>query len=446
MHKRCKYRYSIVTLEDRLVKIALGLLVICTSILLTQIPDIAVGVPAAPVVAGPEGLLHGGADGDNVGANTLYRPEDLLQFRSSGHVIGFTPQRMYIVGMGYSLIEKFAGTTGVTPVKGTNEQVRYSDLWPGISLSYETREDGIAESIYQLKPGADVSDIHLTYNSVVTVTEEGSLNFAPSTGMGQFSMTPPRAWQELEGKTVPVAVSYVQHDDQSIGFRVGVYDVCHPLIIDPIYQWHTFYGSGSEDYGDAIAVDANGNIYVTGHSDATWNGPGGFVQPLPKHGHSGSADIVVLKLNSNGLYQWHTFYGSADYESGKSITVDKSGNVYVTGRSGATWNGPGGEPPKNEYSGGSTDALVLKLNSSGNYQWHTFYGSDSRDGGLGVAADGSRNVYIAGYSDASWKSPEGQNPKNGYSGGTDIVILKLADPSFPWSMFRPAIDQGGQEP
>ena len=82
----------------------------------------------------------------------------------------------------------------------------------------------------------------------------------------------------------------------------------------------------------------------------------------------------MLKLNSSGAYQWHTFYGSRGYDGGSGIAVDGSGNVYVTGYSNATWNGPAGSSPLHAYSG-DDDIFVLKLNSSGAYQWHTFYGS-----------------------------------------------------------------------
>ena len=79
---------------------------------------------------------------------------------------------------------------------------------------------------------------------------------------------------------------------------------------------HTFYGwadsdynsSADSDYAIALAVDAGGNVYVAGQSGGTWYGPAG---QDPIHAYSGGGDIFVLKLNSSGAYQWHTFYGSA---------------------------------------------------------------------------------------------------------------------------------------
>ena len=167
-------------------------------------------------------------------------------------------------------------------------------------------------------------------------------------------------------------------------------------------------GRLDSDFGNSIAVDTSGNIYVTGYSIATWG--------TPLNPHSGNSDIVVLKLNSSGVYQWHTFYGSASDDWGVGIVVDTSGNMYVTGNSRATWG-----TPLNPHNA-NWDIMVLKLNSSGTYQWHTFYGSDAYDYGNSIAVDTNGNVYVTGYGNATWGSPI-----NPYIGNYDIVVLKLAE-------------------
>jgi hypothetical protein len=73
------------------------------------------------------------------------------------------------------------------------------------------------------------------------------------------------------------------------------------LTIDPNYIWHTFYGSDAEDVGYGIAVDASGNVYITGYGLATWQGDGG-ANPLHPHSQDGNNDIVALKLRSTPLW------------------------------------------------------------------------------------------------------------------------------------------------
>ena len=138
--------------------------------------------------------------------------------------------------------------------------------------------------------------------------------------------------------------------------------------------------------------------------------------------------IFVLKLDSSGAYQWHTFYGSSNADVTSqlmAIATDESGNVYVTGDSAATWNGPAGQSPLHAHSGFLRDIFVLKLSSSGSYQWHTFYGSGGNDWGYGIATDGSGNVYVTGFS----TQPGTARPERARSmltvGRRDIFVLKL---------------------
>jgi hypothetical protein len=193
------------------------------------------------------------------------------------------------------------------------------------------------------------------------------------------------------------------------------------------YQWHTFYGSDSGNDGAwGIAVDSSGNAYVTGYSSVNWNGPAG--QPA-LNGVSGNSNdnIFILKLDGSGVYQWHTFYGSGianDYAY--SLAIDSSSHIYVTGYSGASWNGPAGQAPLN--SSGDIYPLnifVLKLDSGGSYQWHTFYGSGSYDLAQRIIIDSRDNVYVRGYSWASWNGSADQSPLNAFNGDKDIFILKL---------------------
>ena len=204
------------------------------------------------------------------------------------------------------------------------------------------------------------------------------------------------------------------------------------------YQWHTFYGRFySDDRGYGIAIDKSASVVVSGYGSASWDGPNGS-PPL----HTGSStDAFVLKLSPAGAYEWHTFYGSGDPWVRNGTALDGSGNVYITGVSGASWGGPAGQLPLHPYSG-DDDAFVLKLSSAGAYQWHTFYGGSDDDRGLGLAIDGSGSVYVTGDSYASWDGPSGHPPLHPYSGSwTDAFVLKLSPAgAYEWHTFYGSSD------
>lgn len=208
------------------------------------------------------------------------------------------------------------------------------------------------------------------------------------------------------------------------------------------YQWHGLYGSDGDDYGYGIAVSANGSCHVTGVSDSSWVGPRGV---LPKNPHRGSNEAIVIKLSNTGAYQWHTFHGTSGYEIGYSIAVDKGGSVYVAGSSGG-WKGPGDIAPLNPYAGGGGDIMIFKLDTAGTYQWHTFHGSlSSNEYGRGIALDPAGSIYVTGLNGSRWKGPGGAEPLNPFAGASDIVVVKLSNAgTYQWHTFHgcPGWDEG----
>jgi hypothetical protein len=377
------------------------------------------------------GCIEDTADAD-IGGNNQSLPlqNDLLQFKAGSHIMGFKPDKVYLVNMSGFLSVEFLGAShillktaanasqlkeDITSPQGGNtlanlHRVEYAGLWDGITLRYDATTDGIAESSYIVQAGADVSDVQLRYNGATELQQDGSLKIQLPAGQGYITESRPVAWQILDGQKMPVQVAY-EIKDGTIGFKTGTYSKEHELIIDPTYQWHTFHGSANYEIGYGIAVDTSGNVYITGRSNDTWGNPvNGFTG-------NNTSDIVVVKLDSAGVYQWHTFHGSTGGDEGRDIAVDGSGNIYVTGWSLYTWGGP-----LNAHSGWH-DIVILKLNSSGTLVWHTFQGSAGDDEGLGIAVDDtSGNSYVTGFSSGTWGSPLNAYSNNSSS---NIVVLKL---------------------
>ncbi|OGD18703.1 MAG: hypothetical protein A2W03_08930 [Candidatus Aminicenantes bacterium RBG_16_63_16] len=188
-----------------------------------------------------------------------------------------------------------------------------------------------------------------------------------------------------------------------------------------VFGPHTFLGGSDGDKGNGIAVDSSGNIYVTGTSYAAWG--------TPVRAFAGTREAFVAKLDATGALQWNTFLGSANYDYGYAIAVDKNGNVYVLGTSSATWGAP-----VNPYSGNS-DAFVAKLNGSGALQWNTFLGQTGIEWASAIALDASGNPYISGSSDDTWGSPV-----NAFAGGRDGFVAKLdTSGALQWNTFLGSI-------
>jgi len=186
------------------------------------------------------------------------------------------------------------------------------------------------------------------------------------------------------------------------------------------FQWVSTFGSTSIDVGEDITVDSSGNSYITGYFEGTVDFGAGNVTS------AGSADIFVLKLNSSGTFQWVNTYGGSAFDVGMDITVDSSGNSYITGYFEGTVDFGAG----NVTSAGAADIFILKLNSSGTFQWVNIFGGTSTDVGQGIAVDSSGNSYITGYFQGTVDFGGGNVTS---AGSDDIFVLKLnSSGTFQW--------------
>ncbi len=205
-------------------------------------------------------------------------------------------------------------------------------------------------------------------------------------------------------------------------------------------QWFAEYnGPGNGyDYAQAIAVDGSGNVYVAGYGRSTYggyynyltvkynssgqqqwvaeyNGPGnsldyaydiavdasGYVYVFGySYGLETYVDYTAIKYNSNGQQQWEARFNTSRSEDyGQRVTMDGSGNVYVTGY---------GRGPNN-----NNDYITIKYNPSGETLWARYYNGpgNSHDYANAIAVDGSGNVYVTGYG-------------NGTSGNDNYLTVK----------------------
>lgn len=113
--------------------------------------------------------------------------------------------------------------------------------------------------------------------------------------------------------------------------------------------WNTFIGGSGTEYGYALTLDPEDNLFITGYSASPWG--------TPLHEHSGVDDLFIAALFSSGHYYQHTFYGSNDYDDARGIAYDTDHQaLWVSGYAKKTWG-----TPLTSYAGGSYDAFLLKL-------------------------------------------------------------------------------------
>jgi len=180
----------------------------------------------------------------------------------------------------------------------------------------------------------------------------------------------------------------------------------------PEWQWATQAGGSGNDAGNGIAIDENGNNYVTGNFiyNVTF---GSFILTS-----NGVNDIFVTKLDSDGNFIWAAQSSGNDWITSLGIAIDNNGNSYVTGSFIGTIN-------FGLYSittNGEHDIFVAKLDSDGNWLWAAHAGGNGIDAAVAISTNDYGSSYISGFFEdtANFGSYTLTS-----SGGRDTFIAKL---------------------
>ena len=164
-----------------------------------------------------------------------------------------------------------------------------------------------------------------------------------------------------------------------------------PSLVSSQY-WAKSVGGGSDDRSNSIAVDGNGNVYVTGYFSGTADfDPSSSTTNLTSNGIT---DIFLTKYNPTGELAWAKSMGGILHAYSYDIAVDSSGNVYVTGDFYGTVDFDLGSGTYNLSSDGGSDIFFAKYNSSGEMIWAYSLGSGGDHYSRSIAVDNSGNVYL----------------------------------------------------
>lgn len=166
--------------------------------------------------------------------------------------------------------------------------------------------------------------------------------------------------------------------------------------------WTVQFGTASLDLARDVAVDSNGNAYVTGRTSGALGG-----QP-----RIGAEDVFLAKFDSDGNEQWIKQIGDAA-EQGWSVAVDADGNPFVTGFTDGVLG---------DASAGGNDAILIKFDPDGTPLWTQQLGTADFDNSLSVAIDPSGNAFTSGVTTGDLAGP-GAN-----AGGADVYLAKFVVP------------------
>lgn len=282
-------------------------------------------------------------------------------------------------------------------------ELAYREPWPGIDLTVQDR-DGALKLHWFVAPNASPERIRVELAGADDVRLDAEGNLVIVTPYGVLLDEKPVAWQESGGVRREVPCEYRLSQEEGGAFEIGfhlanTYDAAHELVIDPSIVYSTYLGGDAGGGGlFAIAVDAAGFAYVAGFANGADfpTTPGAF-QTAPA---AGSIDVTVSKLNQAGsALIYSTFIGGSSDDRALAISLDTSGNAYVTGTTSST-DFPVSAGAFQQTRLSSTVAFVTKLNTAGNaLEYSTYLGGSGGQNAVdhaGIAIDGLGHAYVAG--------------------------------------------------
>jgi len=396
----------------------------------------------------------------------------------------------------------------------TYQQVLYTNLYTGVNLNLKAHGKNI-EKIYVIYKNGSPNSIWVNVNGStgLKINKNGELEIL--NGSSALKLTKPAAYQIINDKRVNVSVSYVLNGT-SYGYKTGAYNKNYKLIIDPVLsstylggnsydginaiavdkagnvyvtgytgssdfpasgkyndgantnEWDvfvskfdsslstllesTYLGGSLSDQANGIALDNNGNVFITGVTYSTGNYTGNDF-PTGTYGYNmtwdtGAGDVFVSKLTSNLGFIRSAILGGNRADIANAILVDASNNIYITGET-FSYNGTDpkgatvtsypvcysafGEPTMADTYVGNGDIFVTKLNNDLTTMTEgVVFGGSGTSYANAIATDQQNYIYITGATNATdFPAIQLSNtyPNNGLltnKGDYDAFVVKLS--------------------
>ena len=278
---------------------------------------------------------------------------------------------------------------------------------------------------FLIKAGADPRKIKMKYKGAKTVYLDKDGSVIATTPLGEIREEKPYTYSRNTG--IRIENEY-KVKGNFVFFDIAEYNKSEDIIIDPYRVWATTYYGGSSgiEEGNSICTDNSDNLYITGYTTST-DFPTQTKTEAYNDNTLGGIDAFILKFNSSGARLWAAYYGGSCTDYGYSICTDNSNNLYVTGETSSP-NFPT-QTLTGAYNqaalGGSSDAFILKFNSSGARLWATYYGGSGIDRGYDIFIDDSVYIYITGITETNFPTQTLTGAYNQTTSGGDFDAFIL---------------------
>jgi hypothetical protein len=273
---------------------------------------------------------------------------------------------------------------------------------------------------YGVAASRDGSEVYLTgYTSSTNSTSiatsgsfQQSASSTPDAFLAKFNATGVRQWATYYGGSSTEQGYCVALDNSGNVFMIGyTMSSGSTLGTSGVYQqswssgrdayvakfnssgtrlWGTYAGGTSDEYAYGLAVDATGDVFLSGYSNAGNT----LASPFSHQQNNLNQDAYVVKFNgSNGQRIWGTYFGGNSTELGFGVACDRSGNAILVGYTTGSTSGIASTNAHQGTYNANNDGFVVKFSAAqGTRLWGTYYGGSNTDYLYSVACGGDSNM------------------------------------------------------
>ncbi|WP_197440333.1 SBBP repeat-containing protein [Polystyrenella longa] len=157
------------------------------------------------------------------------------------------------------------------------------------------------------------------------------------------------------------------------------------------YEWSKSFGSSYSDSGRGLLLHENGDIYVTGKLETLIDD-----SSAPWLGSRRDSDLFVYRYNPNGNLQWTQKISGSSWIESEGIAEDSEGEIYVVGSYTDSMQVENNAGTTTLESAGGDNALLIKMDTEGNYLWALDYPSNNASRIIAISIDASDNILLTG--------------------------------------------------